>query len=66
MMNQYMDWMILSIILLVAGVYLYKTFKKLAQGCGSVCSGCSTACKTKIKSFSNKTFTLKQIYSAKN
>jgi len=60
-MEHYLDILVMLLIILGAGIYLYKTFKRSRAGCGSICSGCSSSCKTKPRQFKTKTIQLKKI-----
>lgn len=60
-MEHLTDIIIILAIVIGAAFYLFKTFKKAKNGCGSICSGCSGSCNTKVKSFSGKSIPIKQI-----
>ena len=60
-MEHYLDILVMLLILLGAGIYLYKFFKRARAGCGNICSGCSNSCKTKTKKKKTKTIQLKTI-----
>lgn len=52
-MEHFLDILILAIIVVGAGLYLFRVFKKARKNCGSICSGCSGSCQTSIKEFKN-------------
>ncbi len=60
-MEHYLDSLVMLIILIGAGFYLYKTFRKSGSGCGGGCSGCDTACKSTARQFKAKTIPIKKI-----
>ena len=52
-MEHVFDISLISLVILGAGIYLYRTFSKAGKGCGSICSGCSGSCATTVKKFSS-------------
>jgi hypothetical protein len=52
-MEHIFDISLISLVILGAGVYLYRTFANARKGCGSICSGCSGSCATTVKKFSS-------------
>lgn len=51
MMEHLVDILSVAVIILIAGGYLWRTFRKARKNCGSICSGCSGSCQTKVKQF---------------
>lgn len=58
-MEHLIDIISMAAIVLVAGIYLWKTFRKARKNCGSICSGCSGSCQTKVKQFNQQVQTIK-------
>lgn len=52
-MEHFLDISAITLLIGVAGFYLYRTFSKARKGCGSICSGCSGSCATTVKKFSS-------------
>jgi hypothetical protein len=52
-MGHLFDISLISLVILGAGIYLYRTFANARKGCGSICSGCSGSCATTVKKFSS-------------
>lgn len=63
-MEHFLDISIVSIVILFASAYIYRTIKKARNGCGSICSSCSSSsCQSKVKSFANnKVIKIKSVH----